>query len=310
VLNVNRLRLLRELSRRGTLAAVAQAHSYSPSAVSQQLAKLQEEVGVDLLEHVGRTVILTPEAELLVEHADAVLQRLELAEAELAARSGDVAGTLRVASFQSVVMGWLPAVLDVLEERHPALRVDITVREPDIARHGLLAGDFDVILDEEYTGDRPHTDPRLDREPVADDPLQLVFPASWGPVDHLSELADASWTFEPQGTQAYEWCLAYCRSRGLEPDVRFEFEDLMTRLRFVETGHAATLLPRLGARLGSTAVHIQDLADKPQRRIDTVVRNTSITHPAIAAFRTAMADVASRDDRQGPGSVPSIAEQD
>ena len=292
MLNVHRLRLLRELSQRGTLAAVAEAFNYSPSAVSQQLAKLQAEVGVQLMEPVGRTVHLTPAAELLVAHADAVLKRLELAEAELAATTGAVTGRLRVGAFQSVAMAWLPDVLTLLGERHPGIRVEIAVREPHIALPSLLAGDLDLMMDEEYTGDRPALDPRLHRQAVADDPLRLVVPASWPEVTDITELADAPWTFEPAGSQAYGWCLNYCRGRGFEPHVRFEFDDLMIRLRFIESGHAATLIPRLGAELASPDTRILALADQPQRRIDTVVRTATVDHPVIVEFRAAIRDVA------------------
>lgn len=293
MLNVNRLRLLREVARRGTLASAARALSYSPSAVSQQLSKLQEEVGVPLFEHVGRSVTLTPQAELLVTHADAILGRIEQAEAEMAAASGKANGRLHVASFQSVALGWLPGVLTLLGRRHPELRIDVTVREPDVARIALLSGDFDLMIDEEYTGDNPPVDERLHKATVADDPIRLVLPAGWSEVEHITDLADAPWTFEPVGSQAYDWCIDYCRSRGLEPDVRFEFDDLMIRMRFIETGHAATLLPQLSARLADQEwVKVVGLADDPSRRIQTVVRAATVGNPAIVAFREAIHEVA------------------
>src|SRR4051812_40166847 len=111
MLDVQRLRLLRELERRGTLAEVARALSYSPSAISQQLSQLEAETGVRLLERVGRGVRLTEQARVLTAHTDVILERLELAEADLAASLDDVAGTLRVASFQTVLLALVPATL-------------------------------------------------------------------------------------------------------------------------------------------------------------------------------------------------------
>lgn len=111
MLNVARLRVLRELHLRGTLAAVADALSYTPSAVSQQLSQLEKEAGVQLLEKVGRGVRLTDQAITLVGHTEAILARLELAESELAAAQPEVRGVLRVASFQSVVLELAPAAL-------------------------------------------------------------------------------------------------------------------------------------------------------------------------------------------------------
>ena len=129
MLDVHRLWLLRELDRRGTLAAVARALSYSPSAVSQQLSQLEAETGVVLLEPAGRGVRLTAQARILVAHAEAILERLEEAEAELRASLTEVRGTLRVASFQSVLLALVPEVLTRLAERHPGLRVEITHQE-------------------------------------------------------------------------------------------------------------------------------------------------------------------------------------
>ncbi|HKJ56310.1 MAG TPA: LysR substrate-binding domain-containing protein, partial [Nitriliruptoraceae bacterium] len=132
---------------------------------------------------------------------------------------------------------------------------------------------------------------------------RLVVPAAWGEVDCITDLADAPWTFEPVGSQAYGWCVDYCRSRGLEPDVRYEFDDLMIRLRFIETGHAATLLPELGASVADQdRVRVIGLADEPSRRIQTVVRTATVGHPAIVAFRHAIGEVANgADGRTGEG---------
>ena len=152
MLDVYRLRLLRELDRRGTLAAVARALSYSPSAISQQLRQLEAETGVRLLEPVGRGVRLTPLARILVTHTEAILERLEEAEAELRAASTEVRGTLRVASFQSVLFALIPSVLTRLAERHPGLRLEITHEQAIPAFEGLLAHEFDLVIGEEYPG--------------------------------------------------------------------------------------------------------------------------------------------------------------
>src|ERR1700722_5443550 len=108
MLDVHRMRLLREVARLGTLAAVAKALSYSPSAISQQLSQLAQETGVTLLEPAGRGVRLTTQARILVVHTEAILERLEEAEAELRGSATEVRGTLRVASFQSVLLALVP----------------------------------------------------------------------------------------------------------------------------------------------------------------------------------------------------------
>src|SRR5918998_5482561 len=122
MLDVRRLRVLRELKLRGTLAEVALALNQSPSAVSQQLAQLEREVGVELLRKTGRRVALTPQAEILVDHTTAVLERLEQAESELGVSLGSATGTVRLAVFQSAALALLPGVLSIPAEEPPALR--------------------------------------------------------------------------------------------------------------------------------------------------------------------------------------------
>ncbi len=280
--DLHRLRLLRELKHRGTLAAVAAALSYSPSSVSQQLSQLESEVGVPLLEPVGRRVRLTPQAEILVGHTEALLERLERAEADIAASLADLTGTLRVASFQTASLAVLPAALTLLRREHPNLRVHLTQTEPEDALPALLSRDFDLVIVEEYPGD---PDPRLaelEHEDLCEDPLRL---AGLGGRP-LAALADRPWVMEPAGTAARRWALARCRDAGFEPDVRFETADLLLHLRLVEEGHAAAFLPDL---LWNGRVPTVPLAAPAGvRKIFTTVRRGRSGHPAIRACRRAL----------------------
>jgi DNA-binding transcriptional LysR family regulator len=146
VLDLHRLRLLRELKHRGTLAAVAEALAYTPSAISQQLSVLEAEAGVPLLERAGRRVRLTPAAERLVEHTEAILERLEQARADLDASAASISGTVRVAAFHTTAHAVIPAALSALAGTHPALRVEVTEREPETSLPGLIAHEFDLAL--------------------------------------------------------------------------------------------------------------------------------------------------------------------
>ena len=152
MLDLRRLRLLRELGRRGTITAVAKALSYSPSAVSQQLAALEKETGVRLLEPAGRRVRLTAQADLLIAHTEVLLEEMERAEAALAQSLNETVGTLRLAAFQTAVLALVPHALTDLEQQHPRLRVEVTELEPEIALPALVAGEFDIVLGEEYPG--------------------------------------------------------------------------------------------------------------------------------------------------------------
>ncbi|MFD0441906.1 LysR family transcriptional regulator [Streptomyces indonesiensis] len=248
---------MRELKHRGTLAAVAAALSCSPSSVSQQLSQLEAEVGVRLLEPVGRRVRLTEQAEILVAHTEAVLERLEHAEADIATSLTDLTGTLRIASFQTATLALVPGMPSLLRDRHPGLRAHITQMPPETAIPALQARDFDLVVAEEYPGNPNPRPPGLEQEDLFDDPLHLSLPAragersdtgpgpKGGPTASLRSLTGLPWAMEPEGTAARHWAMTLCRNAGFEPDVRFETTDLLIHLRLVEQGHAAALLPSL-----------------------------------------------------------------
>jgi DNA-binding transcriptional LysR family regulator len=150
MLDVHRLRLLRDLARQGTIAAVAQTHSYTPSAVSQQLAALQRQAGVPLLERDGRRVSLTPAGLALVRHTEAVLAALEAADAALAAARTGLTGTVRIGAFPSAVRTILPAALVALGREHPGLDLMVAELDPVAMPDGLRDGRLDVALLHDY----------------------------------------------------------------------------------------------------------------------------------------------------------------
>ncbi|MCP2256469.1 DNA-binding transcriptional regulator, LysR family [Streptoalloteichus tenebrarius] len=301
--DLHRLRLLRELKHRGTLAAVAAALSYSPSSVSQQLSLLETEVGVPLLEPVGRRVRLTEQAEILVAHTEAVLERLERAEADIASSLTELTGALRVACFQTASLTLVITALTLLRDTHPRLRVHVTQVEPEIALPALLARDHDLVITEEYPGD-PH--PRvaeLDVEQLCEDPLRLAQPrgtrvarsgkGAVGPTEALRALAGHPWVLEPEGSAARRWAISLCRQVGFEPDVRFESSDLLLHRRLVERGLAVALLPDLVWEGRRPTVPLRRLPRGHQaRRLLTVVRAGRGGHPAIRACRAALREAA------------------
>src|SRR5215203_5433840 len=137
MLELRRLRLLRELRDRGTIAAVADALQFTPSAVSQQLAILERETGVRLLERAGRGVRLTDPALVLAAHADALLERAAVAEADLAAAAGTVTGRARIAGFRSVILELALPAMAALAEQAPRLRCEVVEAEPEQALPAL-----------------------------------------------------------------------------------------------------------------------------------------------------------------------------
>jgi len=287
MLDLRRLRLLRELARRGTITAVAEALSYSPSAVSQQLTALEKETGVRLLEPAGRRVRLTPQADLLVAHAQVLLEDMERAEAALARSLSETAGTLRVAAFQTAVLALVPHALSQLARQHPSLRVEVTELEPELALPALIVGEFDLVLCEEYPG-FPLPRPReTERHDLFTDELRLITPAGWS-EQSLSSLASRPFVLEPVGTTARQWATAACRQAGFEPDARYTTTDLQIHLRLVESGLAAALLPDLSGAGDRQDVAAFRLRGRPSRQIFTTVRRGAARHPKVQAFTSAL----------------------
>jgi DNA-binding transcriptional LysR family regulator len=293
MLDLRRLRLLRELAHRGTLAAVAEALSYSPSTVSQQLSRLESEAGVALLEPVGRRVRLTPQAQILVAHTERILQQLEQAQADVATSTSLVAGLVRVAAFQTAALALLPPAITALTRRHPHLGVHLTEAEPEQAIPALLARDFDLVIAEEYP-DSPQPRPSgTDIEILLADPIRLAHPRTVQTPRNqaaLSQLAGHPWVMEPAGTAARAWAASVCRKAGFEPDVRYESSDLILHTRLVEAGHAAAFLPDLTWNGRRPTVPTRPLPKaQARRRILTAVRQGHTGHPAIQALRHALA---------------------
>lgn len=150
MLDVRRLRILRELAQRGTLAEVATALHQSPSSVSQQLSQLEREAGAELLRKVGRRVELTPAGELLVEHAADILSRLERAAAEVSALGSTVTGTVHIAAFQSAALAFIPQLLATLAREHPRLKMTFSQRLPEHALAEARSAGLDLVIAQQY----------------------------------------------------------------------------------------------------------------------------------------------------------------
>ena len=299
MLDVNRLRMLVELSRRGTLAAVADALSYSKSTVSQQLSALERDVGVPLLRRVGRGVQLTSQGTVLVGEAEGILDQLEHARVAVAESLTEVTGTVHIAVFQSTAHSLLPQALEALKDRHPALRVEVTESDPETGLVGVSSRDFDLILAEQYPGrTRPlHAD--LDRVMLAHDSIALARrPGSHAdddPVVALWSTRDEPWVLEPAGTASRAWAEQLCRTAGFEPDVRFEIADLTAHVRLIHAGLAVGLLPELVWAGDRPSVDLSPLPQAPRREIFSSARRVSADAPAIRAVRRAFADAASHN---------------
>jgi DNA-binding transcriptional LysR family regulator len=299
MLDLRRLRLLHELHARGTIAAVADALQFTPSAVSQQLAVLEREAGVALLEKAGRGVRLTDAAIVLVRHARALLEQADRATAELeAAAAGEVAGRMRVAAFQSAALRVAAPALRVLARDAPALRCELIEMEPEEALPALALGDLDLVLGDEWLH-QPHARiAGLERRDLHRDPVLLVLPAAHPLAGDavgvpLTALAGAPWVTGHPGTGWDEMVLRTCRELGgYDPDVRHRANDSVLALGLVADGLAVTLLPRLVAG-GRDGVAVRPLAGgEGHRTIFAATRAADARRPSVLAARAAIGALA------------------
>ncbi len=297
MLNLHRMRLLVELSRRGTLARVAQALSFSTSTVSQQLSQLETEAGVKLIEPVGRRVRLTAAGDILVQHAEVILRQIDRAEAALAATRSEIVGVAKVATFQTAAISLIPDVLHIMGERHPGLTIYLSEIQPDSGTAALLAREFDLVLGEQYPGQESPPAAGIDRRPLLGDALRLyVSPRLRGDETRLelADFADLPWVLEPKGKPARIWAESACKAAGFEPNVRYESADLLVHARLAETGHAVAVLPDLVWETRQPEAGLVDLPGRPDRQVYTAVRTGAETRPVLVELRSVLAAVAGR----------------
>ena len=259
MLDLRRLRLLRELDARGTVHAAARALDYTPSAVSQQLAVLEREAGATLLERTGRTLRLTDAGRLLVGHAGALLDRMEAAEADVAALvAGRPAGTVQIAAFQTAFLQLVAPAIARLAADHPDVRVEAAEIEVEEAVGLLRLGHLDVVVGDEYEGVPRPVWPDLDRVPLLTEQVRVMLPEDHALAGRsrvaLDRLAGAVWVGSRSSTGHRAMQLRVCRERGgFEPDIRYRSDDLAIQLEMVRTTGAAGLLPTSCYSAGSAA---------------------------------------------------------
>lgn len=284
MLDVRRLRLLRELAHRGTIAAVAEAEAFTPSAVSQQLSALEREAGVPLLARSGRRVVLTPAGRTLVRHAELVLAQLERATAELDGARRGLSGSLRIGTFPSAGRAMVPAALAELARRHPGLEPMVVELDPALVADALRAGDLDVALVHEYDFAPVPAEPGIAVVPLCREAMYLATadPA----LTTVADCRDEPWILAVAGTLCHRMTMHACHAAAFTPHARHHVDDFGTVLALVAAGQGVALVPQLG------------LVDRPQGVTLTrlpVGRHTGIAHrsgaedhPAVRAFADAL----------------------
>ena len=307
MLDVHRLRLLLEFAERGTIAATAAALGYTPSAVSQQLATLEREVGTQLLDRTARAAKLTAAGRKLATHAAEILASIEAAEADLAAP--EPVGRVAISAFPTAAVAFAPA-LTRTARAHPGLSFLLRQTAGGEVLRLVRAGQVDVAIVDDWTSRLATTQQSaLQFYPLLTDSMVLVVPRGhWAgdprvPVS-LHKLRDEPWLAPPAGEASRRAVDQVLASAGGVADAPSEFEGLATILSLVARGIGIAILPRLTLAAGEGRVAVRELpGTSPARDLYAVARASSVQWPAVAVIVRALT-AAARALSAAPKAVP------
>jgi DNA-binding transcriptional LysR family regulator len=266
------MRVLREVAQRGSFSAAADALSFTQSAVSQQVAALEREAGAVLVERSARGVRLTEAGEAVVRHADAILARLDDAEAELEAIAGLKGGRLRMAAFESAAATLMPVAIAEFARSHPLVELSMTLLEPEASLAALKAGDIDLAITFGSGKAEDRDGPGVVHHHLLEDPMYLVLPCHH-PLARkrgirLADLASEPWIGGAPDCECNRMISQACMRFGFDPRIAFETDDYAAVQGFVAAGVGVSLIAELGLRTVRDDIVVRPLGrDTPVRQI-------------------------------------------
>jgi DNA-binding transcriptional LysR family regulator len=287
MLDLGRLKALHAVAVHGTVGAAAEVLGYTPSAVSQQIAKLERETRTTLLERAGRGVRLTDAARLLADTASHVLKLVEEAEVALEEQRGTAIGRLCVGSFATAARGLLPEVLARLTEQHPALDVRLTEIDPPNATEAVARGELDLAIVHDWANTPLPVPESLSRAFLFEDVAEVLVPAT-NPLSRReflepADLAGERWICQTEGSICFDWLERTFHGAGIEPVVAYRISEYRTQIALLDKGIGVALIPRLGRGEVPDTVRIVPLRPTPTRRLYAVWRKQASRRPAITA---------------------------
>ncbi len=299
MIELRRLRALRELANRGTIAAAADALYLTPSAVSQQLAALEQQVGQPLLLPNGRTVRLTPAAEAVLAHAEALFSELERMDATLAALADGERGRVRIGAFSTAIRGLIVPAVGLLRDQAPKVELVVHDLESPEVFSELARGELDLAISMESDSAPRHDDERFTRTPLMRDLLDVALPQ-----DHrlageaavpLAALASEPFVAPARGWSCEDVIRVGCAAAGFSPMVAHRSADWTAVMALVGAGLGVACVPRLAQAEPPPGVTIRPIAgDPPCRHLFIACRRGAEEHPALHAVAAALTEVAAR----------------
>jgi DNA-binding transcriptional LysR family regulator len=269
MLSVARLRVLKEVAYRGSFSEAADALAYTQSAVSQQIATLEAETKLALLERHPRGVSLTAAGQALVGHAEGILAQLEAAEVALSAIAGLRGGRLRMASFPTAGATLMPLAIANFRASYPDVELSLAEGEPEEIAPRLRAGELDLALLFEFEGETI-IGGQMTRAELLEDPMFLALPAEHRLARRkrlrLDELKDEAWVQTSSSSPCAKHVVRSCHAAGFEPNVAFESDDYQTVQGLVAAGVGVALIPRMALSTVREDIVTRELSPAPPVR--------------------------------------------
>lgn len=292
MLDLGRLRALHAVAVHGSVGRAASALGFTPSAVSQQITKLERETRTPLLEKRGRGVVLTDAARELAATAERVLALVETAEVSLEERRGQVSGRLVLGAFATAARGLLPGVLADLSGRHPDLELRLLESDPYPAAELVARGEVDLAVVQDWPNTPLPVPEGVARLSLGEDPVDLLLPAGHPlaalPELSVTDLTGQRWISVPPGTICHDWLVRTLREVGEEPDIRFQVGEFENQIALIAAGLGVGLVPRLGRGALPAEVVARSVRPEPTRRVFALWREHASRRPAIAAALAAL----------------------
>ncbi len=305
MLDVRRMRVLREVAVRGSFSAAADALSFTQSAVSQQIAALEREAGTVLVQRSARGVRLTEAGEALVRHTEGIMARLAEAEAELEAIAGLRGGRVRMAAFESVAGTIMPIAISRFARQYPGVELSMSLMEPEDAVVALRAGDIDLAITFGAGKQEDRFGEGVQHHHLLEDPMYLVL-AEGHPLARkrgvrLADLAGEPWIGGAPDCECNRLISRACALAGYEPRIAFETDDYTAMQGFVAAGVGVSLIAELGLTTVRDDIVVRDLGrETPVRQIFAATLSGGYRSPATHAMVEILRDVAARYETRRP----------
>ena len=292
------LRSLLMIRRTGSVNAAAEHLGYTPSAVSQQIKRLERAMGAPLLERVGRGVVLTPAAHVLADDSDGLLEQIATLQTRMQAATSLVQGDVRLAAFSTAIRGLLPGAFSSLRDHAPAVKVHVREVDPWDAINAVASGAVDLAVVHNWEPLALRTPSSVTTHDLGVDEADVLMSEKHPLARHqqlqASDLLTCEWITVRPGSICHQWLTALLANAGGEPNVLHEIGEYDTQLALLPNSNALALIPRLGRAPLPDGVVSRPVRQRSVRKVTVAQRRSTVGSPAFDAVVSALRDGASK----------------